>query len=123
MSFILYSQRDEAHFGKFASFYLKRSFYHDVHPPLAKMLNGLAGYIARYDGSFEFKSGDVYPDSVDFVTMRVFNAIFGALLVPMAYYTAIQLHLSQPAAVFMAVLVLGGILLLYQSFRLGIVHH
>ncbi|EDO15799.1 hypothetical protein Kpol_1040p12 [Vanderwaltozyma polyspora DSM 70294] len=97
---------DEAHFGKFGSFYLRHEFYHDVHPPLGKMLVGLSGYIAGYNGSWDFPSGHEYPDYIDFVKMRLFNATFSALCVPLAYYTAKALKLSLPSVWLFTVLVL-----------------
>ncbi|CAL9738010.1 dolichyl-phosphate-mannose--protein mannosyltransferase 2 [Monosporozyma servazzii] len=87
---------DEAHFGKFGSYYLRHEFYHDVHPPLGKMLVGLSGFIAGYNGSWDFPSGEVYPDYIDFVKMRIFNATFSALCVPVAYYTAKAIGFSIP---------------------------
>lgn len=100
---------DEAHFGKFGSHYLKRTFYFDVHPPLGKMLVGLAGWLAGYDGSFEFASGSDYPSTVNYVGMRMFLALFSALAVPFAYLTAVQLKLNKPASILVGLMTLLGI--------------
>ncbi|QRV74898.1 dolichyl-phosphate-mannose-protein mannosyltransferase [Ceratobasidium sp. AG-Ba] len=88
---------DEAHFGKFGSHYLKREFYFDVHPPLGKMLVGFAGLLSGYNGGFEFKSGEKYPDTVPYVTMRVMLALFGVAMVPLAWFTAKELRFTNRA--------------------------
>ena len=46
---------DEVHFGRFAGKYIKSSYFVDVHPPLAKLLITLAGFLFGYDGEFDFK--------------------------------------------------------------------
>ncbi|CAK5268589.1 unnamed protein product [Mycena citricolor] len=97
---------DEAHFGKFGSHYLKREFYFDVHPPLGKMIVGFVGLLSGYDGNFEFKSGAEYPDSVPFVAMRVMLATFGVAMVPLGWYTAVELGMSQWACHLVALMVL-----------------
>ncbi|KAJ2400461.1 Protein O-mannosyltransferase 2, partial [Coemansia sp. RSA 2559] len=89
---------DEAHFGKFGAYYVNGTFYHDVHPPLAKMLVGFSEIITGFDGLFTFPSGKVYPDNVNYAFMRRFNASFGIPLAPMAYYTLLNLGCSPHAA-------------------------
>ncbi|KAJ7746561.1 glycosyltransferase family 39 protein [Mycena metata] len=97
---------DEAHFGKFGSHYIKREFYFDVHPPLGKMIVGLVGLLAGYDGQFEFKSGVEYPDNVPYVAMRVMLATFGVGMVPLGWYTAVELGMSQWACHLVTMMVL-----------------
>jgi len=99
---------DEAHFGKFGSYYLRREFYFDVHPPLGKMLVGLAGLLSGYNGGYEFKSGEMYPEDVPYVAMRVIMATFGVLMVPLGWYTAIELGMSTRACHLVALMCLCG---------------
>ncbi|THU78165.1 PMT-domain-containing protein [Dendrothele bispora CBS 962.96] len=78
---------DEVHFGKFASRYIKTRYFVDVHPPLAKLLITLAGFLFGYDGNFDFKDiGKVY-ENVPYVAMRLVPALLGVFTVPLAYLT------------------------------------
>jgi len=73
------------------------------------MLVGLSGFLAGYNGSFEFKSGEVYPEELNYVFMRVFNAIFGILCVPLVFYTARTLNYSKQATYLVTLMVVCGI--------------
>ncbi|KAF4119890.1 dolichyl-phosphate-mannose-protein mannosyltransferase [Geosmithia morbida] len=80
---------DEVHFGGFATKYIKGRFFMDVHPPLAKMLFALTGWLAGFDGNFDFKEigKDYIEPNVPYVAMRMFPAICGALVAPIIYLT------------------------------------
>lgn len=85
---------DEVHFGKFASYYLQRTFFFDVHPPFAKMLIAFIGWLCNYDGSFKFDeigmSYETHP--APFLAYRSFNAILGTLTVPIMFETLKELN-------------------------------
>ena len=76
-------------FGGFASKYIKGKFFMDVHPPLAKMLIALTGWLAGFDGNFDFKDigKDYLEPKVPYVAMRLFPALCGILLVPFMFFT------------------------------------
>ncbi|KAM6203180.1 protein O-mannosyl-transferase 2 [Rhynchocyon petersi] len=93
---------DETHFGKMGSYYINRTFFFDVHPPLGKMLIGLAGYLSGYDGTFLFeKPGDKY-EHHSYMGMRGFCAFLGSWLIPFAYLIVLELSKSPPAALLTA---------------------
>lgn len=75
------------HFGKFASYYLRREYYFDVHPPFAKLLNAFAGWLAGFPGNFDFENiGDKYgPANVPYVKMRALPALMGTVQTPLVY--------------------------------------
>ncbi|KAJ4298433.1 Dolichyl-phosphate-mannose--protein mannosyltransferase 1 [Collariella sp. IMI 366227] len=80
---------DEVHFGGFASKYIKGRFFMDVHPPLAKLMITLFGWLAGFDGNFDFKDigKDYLEPGVPYVAMRMFPAICGILLAPTMFLT------------------------------------
>ncbi|KAK1810896.1 Dolichyl-phosphate-mannose--protein mannosyltransferase 1 [Friedmanniomyces endolithicus] len=80
---------DEVHFGGFASKYIKGKFFMDVHPPLAKMLITLAGWLGGFDGEFDFKDigKDYLEPGVPYMAMRLLPAICGVLTIPTIFLT------------------------------------
>lgn len=99
---------DEVHFGKFASYYLERTYFFDLHPPFAKMLIAAVGYLVGYNGAFKFDNiGDSYiTHKVPFVAYRSLSATIGALTVPVVFKTLQNSGYSLPACVIGASLIL-----------------
>ncbi|KAI0923934.1 hypothetical protein AcW1_006746 [Taiwanofungus camphoratus] len=99
---------DEVHFGKFASYYITRQYYFDVHPPLAKMLFGLAGWFVGYDGHFAFENiGDSYTENhVPYVGMRALPAFLSSMTVPIVYAIMKECGFSTIVAAFSASIIL-----------------
>ena len=62
---------DEMHYGKYASLYLKNTFFFDSNPPLGKLMIAFAGYLAGFDGKFSFeKIGQEYPHDLPLWALR-----------------------------------------------------
>jgi dolichyl-phosphate-mannose-protein mannosyltransferase len=78
---------DEVHFGKFAGYYIQRLFFFDVHPPLAKMMFGLVGYLVGFDGSFRFRTiGESYVENqVPYIGLRAFGASLHVMSIALVY--------------------------------------
>lgn len=98
---------DEVHFGKFASYYLQRTYFFDLHPPFAKMMIAFIGYLSGYDGSFKFEeigmSYETHP--APFIAYRTFNAILGILTVPIMFQTLKELNFRAITCCFGAILI------------------
>ncbi|KAF2874899.1 Dolichyl-phosphate-mannose-protein mannosyltransferase-domain-containing protein [Massariosphaeria phaeospora] len=99
---------DEVHFGKFASYYLQRTYFFDVHPPFGKLLFAFAGWIVGYKGEFLFENiGDSYiTNKVPYVAYRAMPATMGALTVPTVFMIMWESGYSLPACVTAAGLLL-----------------
>ncbi|KAK4197762.1 Dolichyl-phosphate-mannose-protein mannosyltransferase-domain-containing protein [Triangularia verruculosa] len=99
---------DEVHFGKFASYYLEKTYFFDVHPPFGKLLFAFVGWLVGFDGHFHFENiGDSYiANKVPYVAFRSLPALLGALTVSVTYLIMWESGYSVPACVLAAGLIL-----------------
>ncbi|OAL74525.1 mannosyltransferase [Trichophyton violaceum] len=106
---------DEVHFGKFASLYIQGTYFFDVHPPFAKLLFALVGWLVGFDGKFLFENiGDSYTDNkVPYVALRALPAMLGSLTVPVVFLIMWESGYSLPACV------LSAGLLLFDNAHIG----
>jgi dolichyl-phosphate-mannose-protein mannosyltransferase len=72
------------------------------------MLIALGGWLGGYRGNWGFESEKVYPDDVPWRFWRAWCGVFGALTVPLAYYTALDMGLRQQGAILAGIMVLTG---------------
>ena len=82
----------------------------DVHPPLAKLLLTLAGWLAGFDGEFDFKDigKDYLEPGVPYVAMRLLPAICGVLTVPTMFLTLKAFGCRTTSAILGAGMILFG---------------
>lgn len=82
----------------------------DVHPPLAKLLLTLAGWLAGFDGEFDFKDigKDYIEPGVPYVAMRLLPAIMGVLTIPTMFLTLKSFGCKSNIAAFGAGLLIFG---------------
>lgn len=107
---------DELHYGKYVSLYMKNTFFFDSHPPLGKQLIAGAALLSNFDESFKFdKIGSPYPEDFPLFALRIIPAVFGSLLVPLAYHLMLEFNMSQWTSLVAALLFLFDNALLTQS--------
>ncbi|KAI8425360.1 hypothetical protein MSG28_007121 [Choristoneura fumiferana] len=109
---------DETHFGKMASWYINRTFFFDVHPPLGKMLIALSGKLTGYDGTFPFdKPGDKY-EGAKYEGMRIVRTLTAEGLPPFSgRLVSWQVFLGSSLACTMSVKFVGLFVVLFVGFR------
>ena len=115
---------DEVHFGNFTNWYIRGQYFHDIHPPLAKLIMAGVAKFAGYNGEYNFGSVTQYP-SMTYVTLRITPAFFGALCVPLTYLVMRTLHTRHFAATIAAFMVLFDVMLIIEARHIlsdGILH-
>ncbi|KAK3857772.1 hypothetical protein Pcinc_035990, partial [Petrolisthes cinctipes] len=97
---------DEVHFGTFANHYINRTFFHDVHPPLGKMIIAGTAWATGYNGSFDFQQGTRYNSNINYTALRSVMSLFGGSLVPLSFLVVWELTFCLPASAMAALCVL-----------------
>ena len=108
---------DEVHFGKFASYYIRREYFFDVHPPLGKLVFAGVAKVFGYDGWFNFdKIGATFATSnVPYVALRAVSAVCGALTAVMVYAMLVEMRFSIQSCVLGAAMIVFDNALVTQS--------
>ena len=100
---------DEAHFGRMAGWYINRTLFFDVHPPLGKMMIAGMGYITGYNASFTFWEPGNNFTGHNVLGMRYGSAVLGSFIIPTGFLTVWEMTGSLSAAS------LGSMMLLFDT--------
>jgi dolichyl-phosphate-mannose--protein O-mannosyl transferase len=117
---------DEVHFGNFTNWYVKGLYFHDIHPPLAKLIMAGVAKYAGYTGNlkFDLEEHEKYSDMI-YVSLRSTPAFFGALCVPLSYLVVRAMNCGQFAAAMAALMIASDLTLIVESRHIlsdGILH-
>ncbi|XP_033123188.1 protein O-mannosyl-transferase 2-like isoform X2 [Anneissia japonica] len=97
---------DETHFGKMGSYYINRTFFFDVHPPLGKMLIGLSGFLSGYDGRFSFEKPGIKYEETEYLGMRLFCSLLGSSIIPLCFGIVWEMTHSSTASTLAAFIII-----------------
>lgn len=105
---------DEAHFGLYATKYLSRQYYFDIHPPFGKLLLSLFAFLGKVKPNFYFIPDSFYED-FNYLALRFLPAFLGSLFPLLIYLFVGELGFSKKAAILAGFLVLFDNAILVQS--------
>ena len=115
---------DEVHFGNFTNYYIRGEYFHDIHPPLAKLIMAGVAKYAGYNANIVFSTTSKYTDMI-YVSLRSTPAFFGALCVPLTYLAMRAMNCRQLASSIAALMVMCDVSLIVEARHIlsdGILH-
>ncbi|KAK4532128.1 hypothetical protein CCYA_CCYA10G2985 [Cyanidiococcus yangmingshanensis] len=106
---------DEVHFASFAHHYLNRTYFFDIHPPLAKLTLAAVAKLAGDIPNRDWYEDKTYPPESKYYVMRSCAAFFGALLPALGFRIARGMGMSMVAATTVGVFLLWDMLNLIEA--------
>lgn len=76
---------DEVHFGSFTNHYITHTYFHDIHPPLGKLILYFTSYLADYKGNIDFHTKDNSFANRYYFTLRQAPSSFSSLVGPIGF--------------------------------------